>query len=78
MYYAVFYSTDGTIHLWPNETKEGCEQKLLDILKDYRVYERCDRTTIIKRELNGDYVFGSPKSLNIKDKFDRLARKGEI
>ena len=39
MYYAVFYSKDGTIHLWPNETKDGCEEKLLEILKDERVYD---------------------------------------
>ena len=79
MYYAVFYSKDGTIHLWPNEDKLACEEKLMGLLKDHRVYERCDRTTIIKRELaDGQYVFGSPNSLNAKEKFDKQLKKGMV
>lgn len=80
MYYGVFYDKDGTIHLWPNEDKEQCETKLYEMLKDERIYIRCDRTTIIKRELSGDnqYVFGCPNSLNIKDKFDKDLKKGKV
>ena len=70
MYYAVFYATDGTIHLWPNESKDECEQKLLRMLEKLDVYERCDRTTIIKREIvdGNKYIFGCPKSLNMKER----------
>lgn len=79
MYFATIYCTDNTIHLWPAETKEECEAKLLDLLKDRKVYDRVDRTTIIKRELQGNqYVFGSPESLNIKAKFDKLLKRGQI
>lgn len=79
MYFATIYCKDNTIHLWPAETKEACEEKLLNLLKDHKVYDRVDRTTIIKRELQeGQYVFGSPESLNIKAKFDKLRNRGQI
>lgn len=71
MYYATIYCTDKTIHLWPAETREECEQKLYTLLEDPRVLERVDRTTIIKRENglnNSNYIFGCPESLNIKPK----------
>ena len=48
-------------------------------MKDKRIYDRVDRTTIIKREIKeNDYVFGCPKSLNIKDKFDKALKKGKV
>lgn len=80
MYFATIYCTDGTIHHWPAETKEECENKLLELMKDVKVYNRVDRTTIIKRELkdNNKYVFGCPESLNMKKKFDKLLKKNLI
>lgn len=79
MYFAVIYCKDKTIHLWQNESKEECENKLLDLLKDKRVYDRAERTTIIKRDIKeNDFVFGSPNSLNMKDKFDKLLKKHKI
>ena len=79
MYFATIYCTDHTIHLWPAATREECEEKLLNLLKDRKVYDRVDRTTIIKREVqDGQYVFGSPESLNIKAKFDKLRKRGQI
>ena len=79
MYYAVIYCKDKTIHLWGAETKQECEDKLFNLMKDKRVYDRVERTTIIKRELKEDtYVFGSPNSLNIKDKFDKALKKHKV
>ena len=79
MYYATIYCKDGTIHLWQADTKEACEQKLFDLMKDKRVYDRVDRTTIIKREVkDNQYVFGSPNSLNIKEKFDKALKKNKV
>ncbi len=78
MYFATIYCTDGTIHCWPAETKEECEEKLLNTLKDKRVFDRTDRTTIIKRDVKTKYVFGSPNSLNMKVKFEKLLKKGKI
>lgn len=80
MYFAVLYLKDKTIHLWPNESKEACEEKLYNLLKDERVYLRVDRTTIIKRELKEEdaYVFGCPASLNIKEKFAKDLEKGKV
>lgn len=79
MYYAVIYCKDKTIHLWQNESKQECENKLFELLKDKRVYDRVERTTIIKRGIkDGDYVFGCPKSLNIKEKFDKALKKNQV
>ena len=79
MYFAVIYCKDKTIHLWQNESKEECEKKLLDLLKNKQVYDRVERTTIIKRGIKeNDFVFGSPNSLNMKDKFDKLLKKHKI
>ena len=79
MYFAVIYCKDGTIHLWPNSEKEACEEKLYNLLKDKRVYDRTERTTIIKRDIKeGDYVFGSPNSLNVVEKFDKDLKKGKV
>ena len=80
MYYAVIYCKDSTIHLWQADTKEACEEKLFNLMKDKRVYDRVDRTTIIKRELKEDnqYVFGSPNSLDIKAKFDKALKKHKV
>lgn len=80
MYFAVFYSTDGTIHLWPSDDKKACEAKLLKMLRDPRVYERCARTTIIKREVkDGDsFIFGSPASLNMLTKLKKSSKKKTV
>ena len=81
-HYAVFYSKDGTIHLWPGESKEDCERKLYDMLKDKRVHDRCRRTTIIKRDAKTvgeeEFVFGSPASLNVLEKFDKDLSRGKV
>lgn len=79
MYFAVVYCKDKTIHLWQNESKEECENKLFEMLKDKRVYDRVERTTIIKREIkDNEFVFGSPNSLNIKEKFDKALKKNKV
>ena len=82
IYYAVIYCHDGTIHLWPGESKEACEEKLLQVLMDKRCHDRCKRTTIIKRDAKSvgeeGYAFGSPESLNMLAKFDKMLKKGEI
>lgn len=68
-YYAVFYSIDGTIHLWPGDTQEECLSKLSKMLEDPKMFDRCESTTVIKRDMdrfNGNYIFGNPKSLNAK------------
>lgn len=77
MYYATIYCKDKTIHLWPAPTREECEQKLFDLLQDPKVFNRVDRTTIIKREFglsNNEYIFGCPESLNIKPKVEKKLR----
>lgn len=81
-YYAVFYSTDGTIHLWAGDSKEDCEEKLFEMLKTKKIHDRCKRTTIICRDAKAvgeeGYIFGSPKSLNILERFDKMLKKGQI
>ena len=82
IYYAVFYSNDGTIHLWPGKSIEECEKKLIHVLQSKKCYMRCKRTTIISRdkETVGEdgYVFGSPNSRNVLDKFNKMLDKKEI
>ena len=77
MHYAVFYSKDGTIHLWPGKTKEECAEKLYAMMKDKRVHDRCLRTTVIHRAGDGEFVFGSPESLNVLGRFDKDLKKGK-
>ena len=79
MYYAVVYCKDNTIHLWQSKSKEECETKLFEMLKDKRIYDRVERTTIIKRDVkDNQYVFGCPNSLNIKDKFDKALKRNKV
>lgn len=77
-YYAIVYCYDGTIHLWSATTKEECSTKLLSLLQDKRIYDRVERTTIIKRDLKNPYVFGSPTSLDMKSKFDKMLRRRKV
>ena len=77
MYYAVFYSTDGTIHMWPGKTREECFEKLRDMLRSEKCHGRCKRTTIIHRATESEFPFGSPESLNVLPKFDKDLRNGK-
>ena len=82
IYYAVFYSTDGTVHLWPGESVEACEKKLIHVLQCKKCYLKCKRTTIISRDKkavgeNG-YVFGDPNSKNVLAKFDKMLETKQI
>lgn len=78
-YYAVFYSKDGTIHLWPSEAKENQQQDCLDKLKgmiqnDSQIAERCKATTVIKRDMSQfkeGYIFGHSKSLDVAPKEEK-------
>ena len=69
-YYAVFYSKDGTIHLWPGKGQGDCMALLRRMMGDPRCKAKCARTTVIKRDMShckGGWVFGSPKSLNVAE-----------
>ena len=78
-YFAVIYCVDGTIHLKEADTKEACEERLFNMLKDKRVYDKTERTTIIKRDIkDNQYLFGSPNSLNIKEKFTKALKKNKV
>jgi len=80
MYYAVFYDKDGSVHMWPNESKERCLEVLYETLKCKRNHDRCARTTVITREVPNDfdyYVFGKPESLNVLKKFDKDIKAGK-
>ena len=67
-YFAVFYSTDGTIHLWPGDNQEVCLEKLKDMSIEEGIIDRLKATTVIKRDMSkfkDGMIFGCPKSLNI-------------
>lgn len=67
-YFAVVYCNDGTMHLWPGESKEDCFTKLKKMKESPKIYSRMKATTIIKRNMDNfedGFIFGSPKSLNI-------------
>ena len=67
-YYAVFYSKDGSIHLWPGSTQKECLEVLREVASSPKWGPRCMRTTVIKRDMShckDGFVFGSPKSLNV-------------
>lgn len=82
VYYAVFYSKDGTIHLWPGKSMEDCEKKLIETLRVKKCYDKCRRTTIMSREAKAvgkdGYVFGSPESRNMLSKFDKMLECKQI
>ena len=81
-YYAVFYSTDGTIHLWPGDSIEACEKKLIHVLQSRKCYKKCKRTTIISRDKKAvgedGFVFGCPNSRNVLAKFDKMLEAKKI
>jgi hypothetical protein len=81
-YYAVFYSKDGTIHLWPGEDQPACLQKLRDMMEeDPRVKAACAATTVIKRDMShfpDGRIFGKPKSLDVKAQIDKEDAKSAI
>lgn len=65
-YFAVVYSPDGTIHLWPGENQEQCLNKLKEVYAD--APDRVQATTVIKRDMDNfkdGMIFGNPKSLNV-------------
>ena len=67
-YFAVVYSPDGTIHLWPGKSKEACLDKLRHMKEDLRVCDRMEATTVIKRDMSNfkdGKIFGCPKSLDV-------------
>ena len=67
-YFAVVYSPDGTIHLWPGESKEACLNKLRSMRDSPRVHDRMEATTVIKRDMSNfkdGMIFGCPKSLDM-------------
>lgn len=78
MYYGVVYCKDSTIHLFSADTKDKVSAMLFDLMKDKRVYDRVERTTIIKRNTNSAYVFGCPLSLDMKSKFDKMLKRHKV
>ena len=82
VYYAVFYSIDGTIHLWPGNSVEECEKKLIHVLQSRKCYLKCKRTTIMSRDAKGvgedGFVFGCPESRNMLPKFEKMLEKKQI
>ena len=77
-YYAVYYNKDGTITLWKGDSREQCHQRLLSVMRIKKWHDRCDRTTIIKRNAKElPYIFGKPESLNILEEFDKQLKKGK-
>ena len=78
LHYAVFYSKDGSVHLFPAETREEAVQDLMNCLSHKRWHDRCARTTIIKRQVEDEFIFGKPESLNVLSTFDKKLKKGEI
>ena len=51
-YYLVIYCKDKTIHLWPGDSKQGCLEKLANMLAAESVMERYESSTIIKRDMS--------------------------
>lgn len=67
-YFAVIYSKDGTIHLWPGDSQEECLNTLRDIRDNPIWGDRLASTTVIKRDMSNfkeGLIFGNPKSLNV-------------
>lgn len=54
-YYALFYLTDGTIHLKPYETKEGAENCIKQLSGSRKDIEYCK---VIKKDLTKDSYKG--------------------
>lgn len=69
-YYGVVYSKDGTMHLTkPHETQEQCLEVLKELIES-KWADRVLRTTVIKRDVENDFIFGAPKSLNVVKNYD--------
>lgn len=51
-YYLVIYCKDGTIHLWPGDSKQVCLEKLADMLTSPDIVARYENSTIIKRDMS--------------------------
>lgn len=51
-YFLTVYCKDGTIHLWPGDSKQDCLMKLADMLTDKRIVERYKDSTVIKRDMS--------------------------
>lgn len=69
-YFAVVYCHDGTMHLWPGESKEDCMNKLIEMKENSKIKARMKATTIIKRDMTNfteGFIFGNPKSLNVME-----------
>lgn len=70
-YFAVVYCHDGTMHLWPGESKEDCFRKLKEMKDNSKICSRMKATTIIKRDMSNfkeGFIFGNPKSLDVMSK----------
>ena len=67
-HYLVIYSKDGSIHLWPANSRQECIKKANDMYSKEKVRELIEATTIIRRDIEENKkLFGCPKSLNIMD-----------
>lgn len=83
VWYAVFYHKNGTITMWPGETKEEARAALEEALSDERVFFRCLRTTIVSRTVKPSaddgrpYPFGRPAAHNVLPRFAKDIRSGK-
>jgi hypothetical protein len=51
-YFAVIYCFDGTVHLWPGDTKDDCKKKVDELLNHEKIKPRIRAYNIIKRNLD--------------------------
>lgn len=51
-YFLVVYCKDGTIHLWPGDSKQDCLLKLADMLTNEKIVGRYKDSTVIKRDMS--------------------------
>lgn len=72
-YFLVLYCHDGTIHLWPGDTKADCLEKLADALENPKVSRLFDDATVIKRDMSN-----FPDGLIFGKRPDVLREAGKI
>lgn len=67
-YFAVIYSKNGEIHLWPGDSQNDCLVELRRVRDSKKWGHVIKSTTVIKRDMSNfkdGLIFGSPKSLNV-------------
>lgn len=77
-YRGVLYYENGSMKITkPYDNQRAAFDELLACMAVKSIHDRTVRTTVIKRDAKaGEFIFGTPKSLDARGCFDEMLRKG--